>query len=193
MGIDASKRCRRYSTYERRNTMSSLYTVKAIVVLDSDGKRICAKYYSKEWETSEKQKQFEKSLWSKTQLHAEIVMFDGVIAVYKSSADVHFYVIGSVDENELILGSVLSALYEAIYALLHQVVDKRTVLENLDYVLLAIDELVDEGIILEADSQAIVSRVAMKGAEGDIPLAEQSISQALATAREHIQRTLLKG
>ncbi|KAL6077328.1 Coatomer subunit zeta [Balamuthia mandrillaris] len=173
--------------------MSSLYTVKAIVVLDSDGKRICAKYYSKEWETSEKQKQFEKSLWSKTQLHAEIVMFDGVIAVYKSSADVHFYVIGSVDENELILGSVLSALYEAIYALLHQVVDKRTVLENLDYVLLAIDELVDEGIILEADSQAIVSRVAMKGAEGDIPLAEQSISQALATAREHIQRTLLKG
>jgi hypothetical protein len=33
----------------------------------------------------------------------------------------------------------------------------------------------------------------MKGADGDIPLSEQTISQALQTAKEQITRTLLKG
>ena len=43
--------------------------------------------------------------------------------------------------------------------------DKRTLLENIDYVLLALDELVDGGIILESEPSILASRVAMKGAD----------------------------
>jgi hypothetical protein len=47
-------------------------------------------------------------------------------------------------------------------------------------------------IILESDANIIASRVAMRGADADVPLSEQTISQALATAKEHLARSLLK-
>jgi hypothetical protein len=40
-----------------------------------------------------------------------------------------------------------------------QSVDKRTIIENYDLVSLAIDEIVDDGIILETDPTIIVQRV----------------------------------
>jgi hypothetical protein len=51
-------------------------------------------------------------------MKAEIIMWENVIAVYKSSADVIFYVIGGYEENEVILLSVLNTFYEAAYKLL---------------------------------------------------------------------------
>jgi hypothetical protein len=47
-----------------------LYTTKAFVLLDGEGKRLAAKYYSYEWPTLEKQVLFEKVLWTKSQAHA---------------------------------------------------------------------------------------------------------------------------
>ena len=37
--------------------------------------------------------------------------------------------------------------------------DKRTIIENFDLVALAIDEIIDDGVILETDPAAIVQRV----------------------------------
>eukprot|EP00877_Chromochloris_zofingiensis_P001100 jgi/Chrzof1/10991/Cz05g19240.t1 len=73
-----------------------------------------------------------------------------------------------------------------------QQVDKKTVLENLDLVLLTIDEIVDGGLILETEPQMVASRVSMRGADGEVPLTEQTFSQAFASAKEHIARSLLK-
>jgi len=42
-------------------------------------------------------------------------------------------------------------------------VDRRSLLDNLDLLMLTVDELVDGGTILETDSTAIVSRVLMYG------------------------------
>jgi len=66
------------------------------------------------------------------------------------------------------------------------------VLENLDLVLLTLDELIDGGIILETDASIIANRVSMRGADGDTPLAEQSFTQALASAKEQLTRNLLR-
>lgn len=53
----------------------SLYTIKAFIILDSEGHRVLAKYYrpkghsqgeSKELSTLKEQKVFEKGLWQKT-------------------------------------------------------------------------------------------------------------------------------
>ncbi|KAH7299165.1 hypothetical protein KP509_25G075600 [Ceratopteris richardii] len=119
-------------------------------------------------------------------------MFDGYIVVYKFIADLHFYVTGGDDENELILATVLQGFFDAVSLLLRNNVDKRTVLENLDLIFLCIDEIVDGGIILETEANVIAAKVAMRGADADVPLSEQTISQALATAREHLARSLLK-
>jgi hypothetical protein len=171
--------------------------IKNILLLDGEGKRVAVKYFSDDWPTLNAKLAFEKSVFTKTQktsarTEAEIGMFDGYIVVYKFVSDLHFYVSGGEDENELILATVLQGFFDAVALLLRNNVEKKTVLENLDLILLCLDELVDGGIILESDANIIASRVAMRGADADVPLSEQTISQALATAKEHLARSLLK-
>ncbi|CAM9672848.1 unnamed protein product [Choristocarpus tenellus] len=95
------------------------------------------------------------------------------------------YVVGSAEENELILSAVLDALYESLSVLLRGQVDRRTMLDNLAQVLLAVDEVVDAGKILEIDPSAIANRVLMRGADArSLPPTELTVTQAIATARE---------
>ncbi|KAH9551626.1 hypothetical protein CY35_09G024100 [Sphagnum magellanicum] len=166
--------------------------IKNILLLDDEGKRVAVKYYSDDWPTLASKLSFEKSTFTKTQRTAEIGMFDGYIVVYKFISDLHFYVTGSDDDNELILATVLQGFFDAVSMLLRNNMEKKTVLENLDLVLLCLDEIVDSGIILDSDADTIVGKVEMHGADADVPLSEQTISQALATAREHLARSLLK-
>jgi hypothetical protein len=64
-------------------------------------------------------------------------------------------------------------------------------LENLDLIMLALDETIDNGIILEADASAIASRVTRRDAQRDLGGAEQTLSQALQSARDQLARSLL--
>ncbi|KAL3836026.1 hypothetical protein ACJMK2_021479 [Sinanodonta woodiana] len=179
------------SNMDSGNLEPSLYTVKAITILDNDGNRLLAKYYDDTFPTAKEQKQFEKNLFSKTQrANAEIIMFEGLTCVYKSNVDLFFYVVGSSLENELILASVLNALYETINQILRRNVEKRVLLENMDTVFLAVDEICDGGIILDSDASSIVSKVAVRS--DDIPLGEQTVAQVLQSAKEQIKWSLLK-
>ncbi|KAK2547744.1 Coatomer subunit zeta-1 [Acropora cervicornis] len=114
---------------------ASLYTVKAIAVLDNDGERVVAKAQPSQHSLKPEQK---KS-------HAEIIMLDGLTCVYRSNVDLFFYVMGSSNENELILVSVLNAFYDAISLLLRKNVEKRALMDNLDGVMSIVDEIVDGG------------------------------------------------
>lgn len=49
---------------------------------------------------------------------AEITMFDNYIVVYKFAQDLHFFVTGSDNENEIILASVLQGFFDAVGILL---------------------------------------------------------------------------
>lgn len=44
----------------------SLYSIKAVILLDAEGNRVLAKYYGGETTTLKQQKQFEKGLFDKT-------------------------------------------------------------------------------------------------------------------------------
>ncbi|KAL0424981.1 UNVERIFIED_CONTAM: Coatomer subunit zeta-1 [Sesamum radiatum] len=70
-------------------------------------------------------------------------------------------------------------------------VDQREALENLDLILLCFDEIVDRGVVLETDASVIAGKVANHSIDDGSTLSEQTISQALATAREHLTRSLL--
>ncbi|PIA39135.1 hypothetical protein AQUCO_02700370v1 [Aquilegia coerulea] len=171
--------------------------IKSILLLDSEGKRVAVKYYSDDWPTLNAKLTFEKSVFTKTQktnarTEAEITMFENNIIVYKFIQDLHFFVTGGDNENELILATVLQGFYDAVGLLLRGNVDKREALENLDLILLCLDEIVDGGMILETDANVIAGKVASHSVDSSAPLSEQTISQALATAREHLTRSLLK-
>jgi len=185
------------SSSERMEAISSCTMIKNVLLLDSEGKRVAVKYYDTETDSAIQQLAFERSLFQKTVRSSarndqEVVMFNGNLVVYKFISDVHFYVTAKEYENELILSSVLQGFFESISLLLRGLVEKRTVLENLDLVLLVLDELVDGGVILETDSSVIANRVSMRGTDNETPLAEQSFAQAIASARDQISRNLLR-
>ncbi|XP_070403095.1 coatomer subunit zeta-2 isoform X3 [Nothobranchius furzeri] len=139
----------------------SLYTVKAIFILDNDGNRLVSKYYDPELHTSMKeQKIFESNIFSKThKADNEIAFLEGTTVVYKSSIDLLFYVVGSAQENELMLMSVLNCLFDSLSHILRKNVERRCLLENMEGVFLVVDEIIDGGVILESDPQQVLQKV----------------------------------
>ncbi|XVF25520.1 hypothetical protein REPUB_Repub13aG0219700 [Reevesia pubescens] len=152
--------------------------IKNILLLDSEGKRIAVKYYSDDWPTNSAKEAFEKAVFSKTQktnarTEAEITMFENYIVVYKFVQDLHFFVTGGENENEIILATVLQGFFDAVGLLLRGTVDKKESLENLDLILLCLDEIVDGGIILETDANVIAGKVASHSMDAGAVLSEQ--------------------
>ena len=186
--------------------LGEIPSIRALVVLDAEGKRIVSRYYKNDFTSLVEEHAFEKKLFEKTMRtnaknEAEIIMFDNMITVYRNSSDVWFFVVGAQTENELILVSALTALYDALTTALRGMPDKRSLLDSFDTLVLTIDELVDGGMILETDSSAIVNRVGMKGSDASTTagagpeaasFSEQSFNTMFASAREQIARSLLK-
>ncbi|ESQ29374.1 hypothetical protein EUTSA_v10023718mg [Eutrema salsugineum] len=171
--------------------------VKNILLLDAEGKRIAVKYYSDDWPTNTAKEAFEKAVFTKTQktnarTEVEVTALENNIIVYKFAQDLHFFVTGGEEENELVLASVLQGLFDAVNLLLRGNVDKREALDNLDLIFLCFDEIIDGGIVLETDANVIAGKAGINSVDPNAPLSEQTISQALATAREHFTKSLLK-
>jgi hypothetical protein len=77
-------------------------------------------------------------------------------------------------------------------------VDKRTIAEHYDMVSLALEEMVDDGVILETDPQLILQRVT-KLPQNDIPnikdidLSEKGLLNAWEFGKKHLAEKLRQG
>ncbi|KAI1761859.1 snare-like protein [Hypoxylon sp. FL1150] len=192
----------------------SLSSVNAIIILNvDDGSRIFAKYYSSPHHAPtatshhqssgpfadvKSQKTFEKGLLEKTAKQTgDIILYDNRIVLYKMESDVMMYVVGGVDENEVLLYNVILALRDSLHLLFKQSVDKRTIIENYDLVSLAIDEIVDDGIILETDPTIIVQRVSKAPTQdvnlSRIDLSEQGVNNLAQLGRAKLTDWLRQG
>jgi coatomer subunit zeta len=151
--------------------------------------------------TLKEQKAFEKGLLDKTAKQtSDVILYDNKVVVFKMESDVMIYVVGGPDENEILLYNVVLALRDTLSILLKFVLptnilrnhvriltfahrnstDKRTIMENYDLVTLAIDEIIDDGIVLETDPVMVASRVSKAPAQDapnmkNIDLSEQGI------------------
>ncbi|CAH8485513.1 unnamed protein product [Heterobilharzia americana] len=165
----------------------SLYSINSILILDNEGKRILTKYYDSSFPTVKLQLEFESKLFKKTSKSsgAEITLLDGATCVYRNVGDLYFYVIG--DANEM---NALQCLYDSVSQTLKRSVEKKTLMDNLDLIFLIVDELCHNGILLESDAAALVSRVGAR--TDDIPLGEQTVAQAIQNAKEQIRMSLIK-
>ncbi|KAI8901294.1 Longin-like domain-containing protein [Globomyces pollinis-pini] len=169
----------------------NLISIKAVLIIDSEGKKVLSKYYCKELKDQAK---LEKNLFEKTKKSSsDIILFENLIVIYKPIVDVFIYVLGGLDENEIMLSGVLLSFAEALGILLKSQIEKRTILENMDTVLLALDETIDDGVILETDASAIASRVSKQGTDSSsIPIADQTLSQVWKSAQGSIMRSFLQ-
>ncbi|XP_054614829.1 coatomer subunit zeta-2 isoform X1 [Dunckerocampus dactyliophorus] len=184
---------------------ASLYTVKAVFILDNDGNRLLSKYYDPEFYPSMKdQRNFEKNIFNKThkaETLDEIAFLEGMTIIYKSSIDLFIYVVGSAQENELMLMSVLNCLFDSLSHILRKNVERRSLLDNMEGAFLVVDEIIDGGVILESDAQQVIQKVNYK--VDDNSLSEQSVAQhisnklaltsvVLQSAKEQIKWSILK-
>ncbi|KAL2270228.1 hypothetical protein VTJ83DRAFT_2412 [Remersonia thermophila] len=193
----------------------SLYSVNAILILSSeDGSRIFTKYYNPPHQAANPggapatqnpyadktaQARFEKALLQKTAKQTgDILLFDNRIVLYKMESDVAIYVVGGVDENEILLYNVLLALRDSLHLLFKQSVDKRTIVENYDLVSLAVDEICDDGVVLETDPTIIVQRCS-KAPSQDVnlsridPFSEQGVNNLAQLGKAKLTDWLRQG
>lgn len=187
----------------------SLYTITASLILDNDGSRLYAKYYQQQSDAPNgvpldssylsltQQLAFEKAIFPKIfKQNQDILLFDNHLITYKQVNDVVFALVAHIGENESLVFCTVTAIQAAISTLLHGVVDKLTILKNFDLVALAIDETIDDGVILETDSDVVVSRVTnapRADLDMNIQLNEKSIFGALSFASKKIGERLQQG
>ncbi|KAI9696162.1 MAG: Golgi-to-ER vesicle coat component [Bogoriella megaspora] len=196
----------------------SLFSVNAILILSTDDhSRILAKYYSpphppagvpahstnypgaNPYPNAKDQKAFEKGLLEKTNKQSnDIILYDNRIVVFKMESDVMLYVVGGSDENEILLYNVILALRDSLNILLKNSTDKRTIIENYDLVSLAIDEIIDDGIILETDPVIVASRVTRPPVQDitqvkGIDLSEQGLLNAWNLGKQKLEERLRQG
>jgi len=132
---------------------------------------------------------------------AEILIFENQLIIYKIINDLCLYIIAPATENELLVYSILVTLDESLAALFKQQVSKKNLIDNLDLLLLTIDEIIDTGgAILENDSATVIQRVMLiagqpgqaggtAGGTGEVPIVEQSFTQALQTAKDQLVKS----
>ncbi|EMG48703.1 RET3 Coatomer subunit zeta [Candida maltosa Xu316] len=192
----------------------SLYTVSAVLILDNEGDRLFAKYYKpslpedssnvkfpNQFESQQQQFKFEKSLFSKIyKVNQDILLYDNHLIAYKQSNDVLLVLVSPLNENESLVYSTMNNLFESLTILLNNTVDKQTILEKYDMVSLAIDETIDDGIIIEYDPATIVSRVTNPPSgtlEGvnlkNIDISEKGLFNALSFASKKLGERLQQG
>lgn len=93
----------------------------------------------------------------------------------------------------------MAACLHLLYSLSRQSVDKRTIIENYDLVSLAIDEIVDDGIILETDPTIIVQRVSKAPAQDTVdlrridPFSEQGVNNLAQFGKAKLTDWLRQG
>ncbi|KAF1985394.1 coatomer zeta subunit [Aulographum hederae CBS 113979] len=192
----------------------SLFAVNAILILSTDDStRILAKYFSSPhppahggsnypganpYPNLKDQKAFEKGLLEKTAKQtSDIILYDNRVVVFKMESDIMLYVVGGAEENEILLYNVILALRDSLNILLKNSTDKRTVIENYDLVSLAIDEIVDDGIVLETDPMVVASRVSRPPAQDinvkGIDLSEQGLLNAWEFGKSQLKERLRNG
>ncbi|KAL7702395.1 coatomer zeta subunit [Lotmaria passim] len=157
--------------------MAFLHHVQAVIVLDDSGRRIFTKYFvgedtpesSQALEPLEKQRALEQNIFQtihdprrggNVAYESEIIVVDGHVVLFHVSEDVTVAVMGAGNENEVVLCSVLTGLVDALKQELNvPSLTARLLLENYCALLMTVDEMLDEGIVLETDSAAVATEL----------------------------------
>ena len=166
------------------------FLVKSFLILDNDGNRIVSRYYDQSVGDVAHQKAFEMSLMKKMRKQSAFFLHEGFLVMFANWGDCYVVMCVSEDQHELLLESVFQTATETLGAVLGGQTSKVAVTNNFDYVLIALDELLDDGLILQLDSSAILDQLKMKGAESEVPITEQSVSHVWSVAKDQFAQFL---
>lgn len=161
--------------------MSLLKSIKAIILLDIDGKYILGRSYDDEIISDN----LKRNLFTKTKgqkIKDEIVALNDMLIIHKFVTDFHLYVIGKKNENPMILDSVSSCILDVIKMLAPKNVESSVLDQNKAQLIIAIDEICDDGTILETDPDIVHQRVCLRDES-----MEPSMARKLQSATDYIK------
>lgn len=182
----------------------------AILLLDAEGGRLAVKYSSlskKElWPTTKQQLAFEKRVISKlpkpsnSRSDIDVAVIDDYTIIYQACNDVFVCAVAPSAENELVVLQLVEGVYSAISScaqgtsFLATGLTKQLVLDSLSDVFFVLDEVTDDGIIMETEEEKISARIKMidETEATNAAQAEQMIQKAVHRRRgalkDHVQR-----
>ena len=87
----------------------------------------------------------------------DIMNVDDYVAIFRCYTDMTIYVLGDAkNDNELILATVLNTIHDCFDTIFKHNVERKSLINNMTGVILVIDELIDQGIIMQLDSSIIL-------------------------------------
>jgi len=126
--------------------------IKFIIFFDNDGKRLYSKYYDQN--LIKIQKEFEIKL-SKFVINnniqrndVDIFIFEEFTIVSKISPEIAIFIGSSENTNECLLVNFYDTLEYCLFNIIENSLTKEKLLENYDKIIILIDELINDGLIM---------------------------------------------
>ncbi|KAK2195885.1 bifunctional AP complex [Babesia duncani] len=164
-------------------SLPSITQIVAILILEDSGRRLAVKYYKQYdsidehvfdyFSTPEKQKHFEANLTktSKVPNKTCCLLIDSFPVAYFLGEDFGIFVVGNLQENEILLGDYCETVRKVLMGLVGNEITRDLLYEKIDSIFLLLDDIVDGGIVLERDPNVILKRLACKSGDTlDLPL-----------------------
>jgi len=173
------------------------FSVLSIVVLHGDMRsRMFAKYWSARLKSVSVQTELEARLPKSANTEdCDITVIDQYTVLSKACPDSTciFHIIGSERANELMLAEVLDCLIDSLKLLLGNSFGKDAIYDNLELLLLAVDEMFENGNILSIEPKVVRNRVLMTSSDdvgGETSVGDLTISEAIEKARENARESM---
>ena len=126
--------------------------IKFIIFFDNDGKRLYSKYYDQN--LIKIQKEFEIKL-TKFVINnniqrndVDIFIFEEFTIVSKISPEIAIFIGSSENTNECLLVNFYDTLEYCLFNIIENSLTKEKLLENYDKIIILIDELINDGLIM---------------------------------------------
>ena len=82
----------------------------------------------------------------------DIMTIDNYTAIFRCYVDMTIYLLGDRDDNEMVLAMVLDTIHDCFDTVFKRNIERKSLINNMTAVILVIDELIDSGIVMAADS-----------------------------------------
>ena len=144
--------------------------IKFIIILDNNGKLIYGKYFIDK--DQEKQREFEKQLCFQvknlniSQDELDIFNIDDYNVFVKIIGEIAYFIGVNEDDNECLGYNFCKIFENCLGSLTNDNFDRKKIFDNLDKIMLIIDEMVDNGLIINTDPDSIEKLTSLQDQSG---------------------------
>ena len=146
--------------------------IRFVVILDNNGKTIYSKYYTEEFENIKDQKDFEKKIClasanlNVAKNDVDIFTLSNYVIVSKISGEVAIFVGANEGDNEVLLGNFYDIFESSLFEVIFDSLTKEKLMNSYEQLVIIIDEMINEGVVMNSNVDSINDIVQLKQAQG---------------------------